>query len=449
MKLQANQFLSESKKVNKSLGSIQKQITGLKRAAGAALALAGLNASLQSLVASTEKLGDTANVADRLGANVERLQELQFAASQTGTTVETLNMAMQRMTRRVAEAAKGTGEARDAIKELGLDASRLSGMRADQQMITFADALSKVANQSDRVRLAMKLFDSEGVKLVNTLQGGKTALDEFAQSARSRGLVRSADEIEKARKSVDEYNASVASLEAAWTKAGPPIINVLSKIAALVGKIVSADMEVISGLGTIIMEGGFGKDVARERGKIDQQTRESLLHIQRLRGGTLARVEQKRVSTAESRAQTKAAKSTEQLAEEAADAAKKIADMHRAAEAAGNAFRKSIETMRGEQERQRRMAEEAIIGRQIKQLEDRAKEARNQLQGAEQTPLNVGQAATQANLDRRTVEQFMENQARKEQTEAQQVLTELQEQTQILREALQGDQNPFDIIPAG
>jgi hypothetical protein len=41
---------------------------------------------------------------------VEALQELRFAANASGVEQQTLDMALQRFTRRAAEAAQGTGE---------------------------------------------------------------------------------------------------------------------------------------------------------------------------------------------------------------------------------------------------------------------------------------------------------------------------------------------------
>ena len=48
------------------------------------------------------------------------LQELRFAAKASGIEQQTLDMALQRFTRRAAEAAQGTGEAKDALAQMGM-----------------------------------------------------------------------------------------------------------------------------------------------------------------------------------------------------------------------------------------------------------------------------------------------------------------------------------------
>ena len=122
-------------------------------------------------------LGDQLDkTASKLGISTNALSELGFAAEQTGVSYNTMAMAMQRMTRRVAEAARGTGEAKDALRELNLDAEALAKMTPDQALAKIAGAMQNVGSQSDKVRLAFKLFDSEGVALVNTLALGEEGL---------------------------------------------------------------------------------------------------------------------------------------------------------------------------------------------------------------------------------------------------------------------------------
>ncbi|MDR5887571.1 hypothetical protein [Vreelandella janggokensis] len=141
---------------------------------------------------STAELGDNvAKTADKLGMGIEELQAYRYAAERSGVASKTFDMATQRMVRRVSEAANGTGEAKDAIKELGLSAEALASMTPDEQLNHFADALQNVENQGERVRLAMKLFDSEGVAMVNMLRGGSEQLNKFGEDARRTGYILS------------------------------------------------------------------------------------------------------------------------------------------------------------------------------------------------------------------------------------------------------------------
>lgn len=178
-------------------------------AAGVALAAGG---SLKNIAESQlASLDATAKFANRIGIAADRLAGLRHAAEQTGVSSGQLDTALQRMTRRVAEAAIGAGEARGALAELGLDAGRLAAMTPDQQFHAVADAMGGVANQGDRVRLAMRLFDTEGVGLVNTLKVGADGLRQYQAEAERLGIALSdvqLDGVEDANDAIDRMRKS-------------------------------------------------------------------------------------------------------------------------------------------------------------------------------------------------------------------------------------------------
>lgn len=177
--------------VNRGLRSVAKAsapIAGFMTKWGLATATAAAGATAALVKMRMSAVDNLAKTADKLGVTTEALAGLQHAAEISGVSTETMNMALQRMTRRVAEAAMGTGEAKGALEELNINADALAKLPLDQQMNIVADAMQGVEKQSDRVRLAMKLFDSEGVALVNTLSGGSDGLKEMAQEASRLGI---------------------------------------------------------------------------------------------------------------------------------------------------------------------------------------------------------------------------------------------------------------------
>lgn len=172
----------------------------------AAIAAAGIAIGTVFVRRAMKAIDALAKTSDRLGMTTEGLARLRHAAEQTGVATKTLDMGLQRMTRRIAEAAKGTGEAQDAIKQLGLNAKELSQMRPEEAFHVIADAMQNVESQGERVRLAFKLFDSEGVAIVNTLARGSEGLREMGDEADALGLSLSridAAQVEAANDAVD------------------------------------------------------------------------------------------------------------------------------------------------------------------------------------------------------------------------------------------------------
>lgn len=230
-----NKVTSGLKKVSSASARMAKDISVAATAATASIVGMGYALSQQ-----TQKIDDVAKTARKLGTSVATLQELQYAAEISGVSTTTLNMAMQRLTRRVSEAASGFGEAKGALRELGLNAAKLEKMPLDQQMAVLADAFQDVESEADKVRLAMKLFDSEGVALVNTLGIGSEGLREMAAEANNLGIVLT--DIEAAR--FEEMNDQITRMQFAASAAATTFTAEL--------------MPVIEGIFTGFADAGYG-----------------------------------------------------------------------------------------------------------------------------------------------------------------------------------------------
>jgi len=135
-------------------------------------------------------------------------QELRFAAEQSGVATNTFDTALQRFIRRSAEAANGTGEAKDALAALGIQLTDTAGkMRApDALLADVANGFARVDSQAERVRLAFKLFDTEGVAMVNMLQDGSGAIAAMRQEAQMLGGVIGKDTTDSAAQFGDAMN---------------------------------------------------------------------------------------------------------------------------------------------------------------------------------------------------------------------------------------------------
>lgn len=187
--LDVQDFVKGANKAKKKFGDIEaagKRLQGVVKSAAGALAGMYSVGFLRNQVKAAAQMDAFAG---RLGVTNEALQAYTFIAGQANVSQQTLTLGWQRMTRRVAEASQGLGEAQTALKELGLDAKALNQLSPDKQFEEIAEALSKVPNQANKVRLAFKLFDSEGVSLIQTMDGGKAALERWKEEARDTGQV--------------------------------------------------------------------------------------------------------------------------------------------------------------------------------------------------------------------------------------------------------------------
>jgi hypothetical protein len=214
--------------VGRALGGLTKSIFSMRTALVGVAGAAGFGLLVRSSLNATDSLAKTAS---KIGTTTEALSGLRFAAEITGVATTTMDMALQRFTRRTAEAAKGTGEAKGAIRELGINAQELNRMPLDKRMLVLADAFSNVQSESDRLRLAFKLFDSEGAALVNTLSLGRDGLSELLGEARALGVVMSssaAKGVENATDSLTKLKAITKGLRDQFVAALAPAIESLT-----------------------------------------------------------------------------------------------------------------------------------------------------------------------------------------------------------------------------
>ncbi|MEM6471550.1 MAG: hypothetical protein AAF802_18465 [Planctomycetota bacterium] len=220
----------------KSIGTIpavvsraNASIAGMATAAGGLL---GVAAGVNQLRKSFERIDSIAKTADKIGIATEQLSGLRLAAKETGVETSVLDTSLQRMVRRISEASHGTGEAKNALAELGLNAQRLASMSPDRQFHRLASAMEDVKNSGDRVRLAMKLFDSEGVSLINTLKLGSDGLTRYQRDAEKLGLTVSridAMNVEKANDAYARMGLTIQGLSNTLAVKLAPAVELVSK----------------------------------------------------------------------------------------------------------------------------------------------------------------------------------------------------------------------------
>jgi flagellar biosynthesis chaperone FliJ len=218
---QLSKFERNATRISKTL---KRSFVGL----AAALPVAAIGVAVSRIADSADKIG---KLSTRLGASTEALSELKFAAELSGVSFETLTMGLQRMTRRIAEAAQGTGEAKNALKELGLSAQELSRLAPEDQFEAIADAINGLGSDSDKVRLSMKLFDSEGVALIQTMDGGAKAIREMRKEAQELGLSLSQEDVNRAAEFNDAWTRLSATFEGAAQAIAIEMLQTLTELA--------------------------------------------------------------------------------------------------------------------------------------------------------------------------------------------------------------------------
>jgi hypothetical protein len=188
-------------KLNATLGKLGISLGAL---AGAFSIQAVTNLTKEAIA-----FGDSIDkVSQKVGVSAEELQELRFAASQSGVDVRQLDMGIQRFARRMGEAAKGTGELLKTTQELGIVFKNADGTNKStvELLEQYAEAVGRATTQQEKLRLAFKAFDSEGAALVNLIGNGSAAMKEFAAEARRAGIIMGEGTVKAAANLTDEMD---------------------------------------------------------------------------------------------------------------------------------------------------------------------------------------------------------------------------------------------------
>ena len=170
--------------------------------------IAAVTAAYAALGVWATKAGKTLiDTANKLTMSVEKLQELQYAASATGTSVRDLRDALGEMNTAIVDAIQGTGSAEDAlIKTLGFGREELKSLAGETNTAfnQIIKKISEVDNSAKQLQLAKDIFgDAQGTSLMSLINRGVSGLEELRKEAHELGIV------------LEEETAAQAN--AAWT----------------------------------------------------------------------------------------------------------------------------------------------------------------------------------------------------------------------------------------
>ncbi len=203
--------------LNRSIGTAAATLKGFAGIALGGVAVGGV-ASLPGVIKSTVSeaagLVDTAN---KIGLTTRALQELQFAGENFSISTNTMNMAMQRFSRRVGEAVQGSGELKATLDQYNIEVKDSSGRTRELTDVLgdLANVIMNAESDQERLRIAFKAFDSEGAAMVNILRQGEAGLDKFTEAARKAGAVMDSDTLAAAKRLDEQFTKLTKRIETA------------------------------------------------------------------------------------------------------------------------------------------------------------------------------------------------------------------------------------------
>jgi hypothetical protein len=207
-----------------------KLVKGLKVAIAGFVGWKGLTA-ITGMVNSVAAAGDAAvKTSQKLGLGIEAVQELEYAAKQSGSSLDTLKLGMQQL-------AKG------GVKDV------------EGELLKLADRFAAMPDGATKTKLALDKFGKSGVELIPMLNEGSAGIAALRARARELGIVIDGKTAKSMTKFGDDMADVKARLEGVKRSVVAAMLPALQRMLDGFGKWITANRELIAGALTKVVEG--------------------------------------------------------------------------------------------------------------------------------------------------------------------------------------------------
>ena len=211
--------------------TVGPRLTAAMRMAGDALK-AGADLAWQAVTDSAQRWDDMGEAAEKAGVSTQFLSTVGRLADDAGSSVQGLSLGMKFLNDHAANAAAGSKSSQQAFADLGVAYADASGKikPAEQLFFEVADALSRVENGSEKVRLASNLLGAKlGPDLIPMMNMGAEGIRNWQNLMIALGADVTAEEarIGGSFKTMETVaNAAIDGIKEAFAR---PILSALSK----------------------------------------------------------------------------------------------------------------------------------------------------------------------------------------------------------------------------
>lgn len=197
---------SKSKEPSKGMGF--KNIIGnigkvATKAAGIGIIVAdvakNIGTGILDLTTKTSQASvEIIRISEETGLSTTKLQELKYAASQTGVEFSNIQTAAVSMNDTIALAREGNNAQAEAFQALGVAIQDTQGnlLSSDEIFNQVVTKLGNMADETERNALASQIFGSTATELTPMLEAGGEGLQAYKDRAHELGLVMSEEVLE-------------------------------------------------------------------------------------------------------------------------------------------------------------------------------------------------------------------------------------------------------------
>lgn len=235
----------------KGIGTVAKW--GSAVVGATALAVGGMVKFAESSASSLDNID---KMSQKIGISREAYQELDFICSQTGTSVDGLQMGMKTLTAQMDAVTEGNDSAIERFARLGVEVTNTDGTFRSQEDVLYdtLEALQNVEDQTEKSRLATELFGRSGTELMPLLNSEAGSLEDMKNQAHELGLVLDDELIDNGVQLTDVLDQTERAFSSIFVQLGGALMPIIVDVAGYIQTLLPTIQSLISGLEPVLTQ---------------------------------------------------------------------------------------------------------------------------------------------------------------------------------------------------
>lgn len=167
-------FATETKKISGTVSSVASSLKGFAATVGVAFTAQAVVGFIGHVLDAASKIKD---LSTQLGISTDAVQGFKFAAEQSGSSLDAVGTAIQKMNQNLSAGEKGTVA---ALTKAGLKFDEIRQMRPEDAFLDIADAIQKIPDPMLQAEVALRLFGRGAAELLPGIKEGFRSVAEGA-----------------------------------------------------------------------------------------------------------------------------------------------------------------------------------------------------------------------------------------------------------------------------
>jgi phage-related minor tail protein len=227
------QKMAGAKDETKTFGEILKANLTADALKATGQAIVNIGKGVLELGKNSAKYADDVMVlSTQFGLSTDTIQEFQYMAELTDTSLETITGSLAKLTKNMQTATKGTGDAYKAFEALGVSITDSNGeLRSSEDVFNdVINALGQMDNQTQADAYAMQIFGKSAMELNPLIEAGSDAIAQYAEEAHQMGYVLDSETLESLGALDDSMQRSQNAINAVKNQIGSQLAPIIADI---------------------------------------------------------------------------------------------------------------------------------------------------------------------------------------------------------------------------